>query len=310
MQIKNKKIPMIVYISLLAIMIPITGFSIYLHYEGYGIGVERDTNVNKLFKYEGKLYFYDEGKLVGKYVCQTTECDYAYETLDDDKYNLDYYDDEKIDQLVGLINHRYAFITDGSDTIMLYDAASESVFSEFKAVKNYSIGLEDNHYITMLDNNLWGVLDLGSELPTRTVSYQYQYIGVQNEIANDSNSLVSDMFVGFDGTNWKIINTGDIIISVDFDESIYKYDNNTIVTVDNDIYRVRDYNGKLLISNEYKYANYIDHFLLLVDFENTVHTYDIKDGFITSRGIVLDVSSIEIQNGKDVYYDGELQFTL
>ena len=301
---------MIVYISLLAIMIPITGFSIYLHNAGYGIGVERDTNVNKLFKYEGKLYFYDEGKLVGKYVCQTDECDYAYETLDDDKYNLDYYDDEKIDQFNGLINHRYAFITDGSDTIMLYDAASESVFSEFKAVKNYTIGIEGYHYITMLDNNLWGVLDLGSELPTRTVSYQYQYIGVQNQIANDSTSLVSDMYVGFDGTNWKIINRGDIIISVDFDESIYKYDNNTIVTLDNDIYRVYDYNGKTLISNDYKYANYIDHFILLVDFENTIYTYDVTDGFITSRGVVLDVSSIEIQNGKDVYYDGELQFTL
>ena len=50
MLIKNKKVPIVVYSLLLLIVLPLTGYSIYLHHEGYGIGKERDRNVNKLFK--------------------------------------------------------------------------------------------------------------------------------------------------------------------------------------------------------------------------------------------------------------------
>ena len=57
MRIKNKKVPIIVYSLLLLIVLPLTVYSIYLHGEGYGIGKVRDRNVNKLFKFEGKLYF-------------------------------------------------------------------------------------------------------------------------------------------------------------------------------------------------------------------------------------------------------------
>lgn len=310
MRIRNKKIPFIVYISLLAIILPITVFSIYLHSKGYGSGKTRDTNVNKLFKYEGKLYFYDEGILVGTYTCETTACDYAKETIDDNNYVLDYYEDNSIEPITGLYNHRYVFISDTADKVILYDALKEEIISEFLAVKNYTIGLENDRFIVKLDNNLWGVIDLSGEFPNRIISYQYNYIGVQNQIINDGLKLESDLFAVYVNNAWKIVNSQEVLLSTDFTEPIFKYDNNSVITKQNNMYHLYDYSAKKILEKDYKYANYLDKYFLLVDNANIVYTYEKSNGFLSEKGYIRDISSIEIKDNKDVYYDGSLKFSI
>ena len=309
MRIKNKKVPIIVYSLLLLIVLPLTIYSIYLHNEGYGIGKVRDRNVNKLFKFEGKLYFYDEGILVGTYTCKTTDCDYAVETIDDDNYVLDYYDDGTKDFVSGLFNNRYAFISDGGVT-MLYDALDGMIVGEFNAVKNYTVGLAKQRFIVMSKDNLWGVIDLSGDFPNLIVSYQYNYIGLKKALDEDESLyLQSGRFAAYDGANWKIINDKDTILSVNITEPIRNYDTNSIITLNNNIYRVYDYNQKRILEKDYKFANYINNYILLVDFSNIVYLYNKSSGNIFEKGSIMDVSSLEVK-GTDIYYDGELQFSI
>ncbi len=310
MRIRNKKVPIIVYSLLLVIILPLTGLSIYFHNLGYGIGKERDRNVNKLFKFEGKLYFYEEGTLVGTYTCKSENCDYAMETMDDSNYNLDYYEDNTIDQIRGLINHRYAFITD-NNVSMLYDALDGVVVGEFNAIKNYTIGLANNRFIVMSPDNLWGVIDLNGNFPNLIISYQYNYIGVKKVLDETENTaLASNYYLAYDGTNWKIINSSDTIMSVDFSESINSYDDNSIITLTNNIYKIYDYNQRRILDFDYKYAQYVGKLLLLIDFSNKVYLYDKSSGTMLDKGNIMDVSSLEIKEDKDIYYDGELKFSI
>ncbi len=309
MRIRNKKIPMIVYSVLLVILLPLTALSIYYHKEGYGIGKVRDRNVNKLFKFEGKLYFYDENILVGTYTCQSSNCDYAYETIDDTNYKLDYYNDNSIDRLSGLINHRYAFITDNEETI-LYDALEGSTVGTFKGVKNYTKGLENERYIVMNNDSLWGVIDLNGSFPNLIVPYQYAYLGLKNILDDKTNKLDSNYYVAYDGNNWKIINDSNAVMSHDYTESIKSYDENTIITLENNTYKIYDYNARRIIEIDYKYANYLGSYILLVDFANKVYLYNKSVGSMLNKEDIIDISSLEIKDNKDVYYDGELKFSI
>ena len=295
MLIKNKKVPIIVYSLLLVIVLPLTVYSVYLHYEGYGIGKERDRNVNKLFKFEGKLYFYDEDILVGTYTCKTTDCDGMK------------------NQIKGLYNNRYAFITDGGVT-MLYDALGDNevskVVGEFNGVKNYTAGLAKQRFIVMSKDNLWGVIDLSGSFPNLIISYKYNYIGLKKALDEDEKLyLQSNRYVAYDGANWKIINDRDTILSVNITEPIRNYDDNSIITLNNNVYRVYDYNQHKILENDYKFANYINNYILLVDFSNIVYLYNKSSGNVFNKGNIMDVSSIDVK-GTDVYYDGELQFSI
>ena len=226
-----------------------------------------------------------------------------------ENYILDYYDDNMIDQIKGLVNHRYAFITDGGTT-MLYDVVGNSKVGDFSAVKNYTIGLAQNRFIVMSNDNLWGVIDLNGDFPNIIVTYQYNYIGLTKALdEKEPTTLQSNYYAAYDGTNWKIVNDTNNVMSVNLTEPIKNYDNNSIITLDNSIYRVYDYNQSRILENDYKFANYINNYILLVDFSNIVYLYNKSSGNIFNKGTIMDVGSIEVK-GTEIYYDGELQFEI
>ena len=109
---------------------------------------------------------------------------------------------------------------------------------------------------------------------------------------------------------WSIVNSSEVLLTADYSEPIYKYDNNSVITKQNNIYHVYDYSAKKVLDKDYKYANYLDKYFLLVDTDNMVYTYNKANGAISEKGFINDVNSIEIKDNKDIYFDGSLKFSI
>ena len=310
MRIRNKNVPSIVYISLLALLVPITIFSTYLHFAGYGTDVYRDKNVNKEFKYDGKLYFYEDGILIGTYTCKSENCDYASNYDDDVNYDLKYhkYENKKVDKI---INNRYAFIVDDGDLVILYDILEGINIATYGGVKNYGIGIENDNYIVKLEYNSWGVIDLSKEIPELIIPFSYSYIGLLDLVID--NKIVADNYVVFDGVYWKIVNNKHVNITTTFSNNIVNYDSNLVVTKSNNLYSIYDYRGNKYLPNDYLYIDIVDKYLILVDSTNNLVVYNTSDNIYSSNYIINDINSIETKFNDEkieIYFDGNLQITI
>ena len=81
---KNNIGVLITIILLLCIFVPAAAYGTYMHITNKTI----DTNVNKDFYHEGKLYFYNGDTLIGKYICKTPECNYAKNSIKNDVFEV------------------------------------------------------------------------------------------------------------------------------------------------------------------------------------------------------------------------------
>ena len=159
------------------------------------------------FYENGTLNFIEYNSLIGTYKCNNTNdsgfCGYAYEAIDDDNYVLDYYEDTYLDE-VGIINSKYTFLIDTDDTydqnntdnkeVLLYDIEQGKIIGTYKAVKNYTIGLNGDYFIVKDANDLWGVIKLEDEIVI-VIPFEYEYIGVQNQLANAKETFDTVLFV-------------------------------------------------------------------------------------------------------------------
>ncbi len=177
------------------------------------------------------------GNYLGAYICNdgVVYCGFAYETIDDSTYHLDYYDDGNI-ETIGVIANTYAFIVEGtteeeyyrSAPIKLYNIINQETVMELEAVKNYTAGIEGGMFIVK-QNGKWGILVLNTTSASLILEPSYDYIGLAN-VRNTDGSIISDEFVAMSGGSWSIINsTG---------ESLFGSLNNEIV----------DYNGQNVIA--------------------------------------------------------------
>ena len=306
---KNNKGTLILIIILLVI------FSALAIWGGVGnyLGVNKPPepeNINREFKFNNKLYFYDMLKLVGTYNCQSADCDYATGTIDDGDFSLNYFKEAEKSQ-ISLINNRYAFITDGNKEIILYDVVNSSVINKYKAVKNYKIGISDNYYIIKNLDNKWGIMQLDSQ-PNLIVDYEYEFIGINGKIDEETKLLGNKVFVVKDINGWKLIDDKNIDLSTYFVNQIYDYNEKYVITKNGSYYYINGIaSGSVLLSNLFINADFIGDYVALLS--NTKEFYLINLNTlqeVSSRYPVNSIEDVKLEetlNGISISIDGVLK---
>ena len=283
MQKKNKKHVFIIIIVLLAIFLSLGlgGFILALEGAQSSLISKAPTNIDREFFYEGFLYFYDENeKLVGVYECQNKSghCGYALETIDDNSYSLNYYNDETIDE-VKMINNKYAFIVDAitkddsSNKIYLYNILDSRIVLELVAIKNYTIGIEENRYIVKNADGKWGVLSMDSENPVTIIPFEYDYIGVKDN-KNEFGYLIADKYVGYKENQWYVIDNNNANLSAAYNNMIADYNGNYVITKAL-YYYLSDYTGNLLYNGSgYREISFTGNYINLLNRTNFLVVVD------------------------------------
>ncbi len=276
---QNKKGVLILILVLLAIFTPLAIWGVIANM--MGVNIPEPENLNHDFKFNGKLYFYNNSdELLATYKCENTICDYAKYSIDDDKYVIKYYKEENIDnedntQNTQIINNRYVFILDGI-TIKLFDLKSSTVFANLKAIKNYNIGIDNDYYIVEDVNNNWGVISL-KDAAAFVIKCEYEYIGLHNEINQETKHLKSDLFVVKNYEGWKLINSNNVKQSSDFLNEIYDYNKDYVITKKNKIYYLNNINGGNSVQLSYKKVDLVGDYLAVVDENNDFYIIDPKN---------------------------------
>lgn len=301
MEPKNKKSTLILLIILMIIFIPTAIAGTIFHFT-MGTNPNK-SNPNHNFYYNGQLYFYNYNNLIGTYACANKICDYAYETIDDQNYQLNYYNDNKIDQ-IKKINNKYAFIidTDNNDVkdyyeglaISIYDILNKKTLATIKAVKNYTIGLENNYFIVENDNNEWGVLNIGDTI-SLAIPYTYDYIGVHNVSSTNNTSLESDTFLVKDTQGYKLVSNKNTDLTDYFNSPISDYNAKYIITYNSGYYYLNDYSNKLITSYGYTNMKFIGEYVGVI---NTANQF-----YLINPSNVADVSEkYNVNSMNDVSY--------
>lgn len=305
----------------MVIIIPAAGYGTYLHLQN-GSSTNDTNNPNKEFHYNNKLYFYNYNNLIGTYPCENSICDYAYETIDDTSYALNYYDDKVIDQ-VKMVNNKYAFIVDTSSSsdshyydtpIILYDIVNQRKIASFKAVKNYTIGIENNIYIVENTDSQWGVLSLG-DTTSLLIPYSYNYIGLHNKVANNTTNLEADTFVVKDSTGWKLVNNknGNLTTS-SYTNNIYDFNNKYIICKNNDYYYLYDYNNALVVSFGYKSLAFVGDYVAVLNSANQFYILNPQTNIdMSERYVISSLNDVKYEltsSGITITINGTLKETV
>jgi len=248
--------------------------------------LEEDKNINQEFHFDGKLYFYDQEELLGTYACQSDNCSYASETIDDANYSLEYYDDNSID-MMKMIQKHYAFIIDGSEEIILYDILEEKVITQYKAVKNYTVGIENDLFIVQTADDKWGIITLNESFKT-LIPTSYDYIGVLNNTTKENKELYADNFVVLNNNKWKIIDINNIALSSELNYPIVSYNGLAIKTKNEENFIAYDYSGEIIKgSYRYQIINFLGKYVEMVTTNNRVFVYDPEKRDIVSEIVYL-----------------------
>lgn len=266
---KSNRHVLIVIIILLAIFLSLSIIGLY----NRKIKLINESNPNHDTFYKGNMYFYSKAnELLNKYECQTESCNYASSIIDDKEYNINYYQDGKINK-TSLINYKYAFIQDGSK-INLYTITGK-VLKSYSALKTYNTKLENNDYILKNENNLWGVVSINDNL-RKVLPFEYKGIYLKNNLNNEL--LNTSKYIVNKDNKWFIVDRNNNTLSNYFDNPIIDYNDKYIINNINNQIKVFDYQKKEYLSNynikkyviEDKYIGIItnEYFALYEDLNN------------------------------------------
>ena len=285
---------LVLIVILLIIMAPLSILSVYFKFinpidtkpkEEPKTDPVVDKNPDNSKYLDGKLYFYNDKKeLLGEYTCQKDPCSYAVSVIDDEKYSIDYLENEASD--INVILNRYAFIND-NDSILLYDLTTKEVLSTYKAVKNYHNMISPEIMLVQNNENKWGIIKLGDTVET-IKDFEYDFIGLTNSLTED-NLIDTSHFVVSVGNLWGIIdNVGDLMSNYLAGE-ITSY-NDILISLKNDnLYYLYDYNGKRVVDeNGFNYISFTDKYINIVDKNNNLYVYDYVNDKKISSNIKLD----------------------
>ena len=282
---KNNIGVLITIIILLCISLPGAIYGTYMHNKDKALG----GNPNKEFYHEGKLFFYNLDKLLGTYTCETDKCGYAKNSINNQ--NFDNFNSEATE--IKLINNHYAFIEDG-EKIILYDVSTETKIIEYKEVKNYTIGIENDYYLVKNANNLWGMIKVADNVSV-AIQNKYEYLGLKAKL-NQNNKYDATRVIAKNAEGWKLI-TNDNNIVASSNSMIVDYSDYFIVTVDNKLY---DYNNNPIFDT-YQLNNIklIDRLAIAQVNNGMYQVYDSKMsntlGSISVQNI--EQTTFEITNG-------------
>ncbi|HAB67046.1 MAG TPA: hypothetical protein DCE23_06725 [Firmicutes bacterium] len=268
---------------------------------------------NKKYQYlnyfNGKLYFYKDAEkeeLIGSYTCSNKN----YIETDSDTYNTcfpakDVINDDndmmKPSELnrkstTPLINNRYVFIADGSNTITLYDLQQSKSLGKYHSVDTST---PNNDYtFTSYQGNLeviginksgkYGVLSFDANGVSAKYRFDYnriERIGKYLQMTEDD----SKWYIAFDEENE----------SPKFSGKIMSYTNDLkhFALLNNKKYSVANSDGKTEIAKTFDYVELYNGFFAGVDDKKEIHIYDyVGDEQSSSTVKVMDYPYSKTEN--------------
>ncbi len=290
----NHKITLWAIIVLLILFIPLTIFSTYMHFNK---GPVVQENPNHEFKFENKLYFYNEvNELIGKYECSNSICDLAINSNNED-YSLEEYEDE--DTKFELVNNRYAFICDKNDKekeeIKLYDLSLNRILATYKAVKNYGIGIEGDIYIVKNNDDKYGVIGFNEGIALK-IPFKYDYIGLVNKIDSETEKIASSKYAVMKDKKWQLTDLNNAEFTSNIDGDIASYNEEYIILKNGSNYKLIDYNGRNYLNEGYLYLGFYSKYIEIIDNFNNFYLYNMKNSEkISKEYSVKDISDVDLK---------------
>lgn len=235
---KDKK-TLITIIVLLVIFLPIGLFGTIKSFSTTKSDV-KDDNPNKEFKYNNKLYFYYNDKLLSTYECST--CTLATSSIDDINYHTNYYkSDDK--ELAGVLNEYYGLFKE-NDNIILYNLVNNKKIDSYKSIKNYNIDATSKFAITEKSNGM-GVIFF--DLSSSPIPNEYEYISLPAHIID--NKLDTSKFIVKKDNMWSVISANKKVDVAPIIDEIVDFNDSYYITFANNTYHIYDRNNIEYLEN-------------------------------------------------------------
>lgn len=235
---KDKK-TLITIIVLLVIFLPMALFGTIKSFSTTKSDV-KDDNPNKEFKYNNKLYFYYNDKLLSTYECST--CTLATSSIDDINYHTNYYkSDDK--ELAGVLNEYYGLFKE-NDNIILYNLVNNKKIDSYKSIKNYNIDATSKFAITEKSNGM-GVIFF--DLSNSPIPNVYEYITLPSHIID--NKLDTSKFIVKKDNMWSVISANKKVDVAPVLDEIVDFNDSYYITFANNTYHIYDRNNIEYLEN-------------------------------------------------------------
>lgn len=235
---KDKK-TLITIIVLLVIFLPIGLFGTIKSFSTTKSDV-KDDNPNKEFKYNNKLYFYYNDKLLSTYECST--CTLASSSIDDINYHTNYYkSDDK--ELASVLNEYYGLFKE-NDNIILYNLVNNKKIDSYKSIKNYNIEATSKFAITEKSSGK-GVIFF--DLSNSPIPNVYDYITLPSHIID--NKLDTSKFIVKKDNMWSVISANKKIDVAPVLDEIVDFNDSYYITFANNTYHIYDRNNIEYLEN-------------------------------------------------------------
>lgn len=299
---KDKK-TLITIIVLLVIFLPIGVFGTIKSFSTTKPDV-KDDNPNKEFKYNNKLYFYYNDKLLSTYECSS--CTLASSSIDDINYHTNYYKSEN-NELASVINEYYGLFKE-NDNIILYNLVNSKKIDAYKSIKNYNIDATSKFAITEKSNGM-GVIFF--DLSSSPIPNEYEYISLPAHIID--NKLDTSKFIVKKDNMWSIISANKEVDVAPIIDEIVDFNDNYYITYANDTYHVYDRNNIEYLENLPKTNVYgVGKYIFVLN-NNQLFIYENCLSPVIKIMELPNYNSIyfyQNNNEVDIMIDGNLQETL
>ena len=266
-----------------------------------------EGKINKKFKYinyfDSKLYFYkDEEKteLLGSYTCDNKN----YVTKETDTYEYCFpakdaiYEDNdmtnnKRTTMTPLINDKYVFITDGTNTVKLYNLDSNKVQGTYTSVDTNikSNNNEFNRFTGRLD-----VIALNKKGKYGLLKFEGTSLNAVHGFDYNHLEKLGDFILAQDGDNkWKILYdeervSGTVTGKIRGYNSTHKY----LKVKSGNVYSVFTEGGEITSDATYQYVELYDDYYAGVTDKKEIYIYDYQGNKLTNTPV--NVSSTDYTN--------------
>ncbi|MBQ4584352.1 MAG: hypothetical protein IJA94_05650 [Bacilli bacterium] len=208
-------------VILLIILVPCSIYGTYMH-------IKTNANINHEFKFNNKLYFYENDKLLGTYDCKSDDCDYAIHSSTKSS----------------IINSQYTFISDDKK-VYLYDITSKESLKTYEEVQT----IMENIY-KVRQNGLWGAISISATLNTLL------------ECSYDDLEFKNNKFLALKDNKWSIYQNQKELFSTELE--IKDFTEELVVVTNNGIDKLYDYQSKEYLENVLdKELTFVSEFILL-----------------------------------------------
>lgn len=308
---RNQKITFITIVILLCIFLPLAILGTVFHIKAVS-NDEIDTKYE--FFRDGKLHFYEKNKLLGTYTCKSGDyCSLALSNVNYLEGVIEHKEDKN--QKLPLVNNRYAFLMDTETSllkeadIILYDVQIGKELARYKEVKNYGIGIDNGLFIVKNKEGMYGVIEL-SDIVKVKLPFEYNYIALRDNVNSATNKIVSDIFSVKKGDSWYLIDENNNKISDYFNETIVSYNDKSLIVSNGSTVRLLGFFKDQVLMEEYKYLNYCDKYIVIVNLDGLLYLYDsVTNIEVGGRHKIDNIADLEckMENGHvNVYANKEL----